>query len=47
VSRDGPQGEGGPKRLYLVVETKNSLFTDDLRDAEGAKIRCGKADFNA
>ncbi len=35
------------ERLYLVVETKGSLFTDDLRDREGAKIRCGKAHFDA
>jgi type III restriction enzyme len=35
------------ERLYFVVETKSSLFMDDLRDAEGAKIACGKAHFNA
>ena len=35
------------ERLYLVVETKSSLFTDDLRDREGAKIACGKAHFKA
>ncbi|MDN5870198.1 MAG: DEAD/DEAH box helicase family protein [Nitrococcus sp.] len=35
----------GAERLYLVVETKSSLFTDDLRDMEGAKIECGKAHF--
>jgi type III restriction enzyme len=33
----------GAERLYFVVETKSSLFTDDLRDKEGAKIACGKA----
>lgn len=32
-------------RLYFVVETKGSLFTDDLRDKESAKIRCGEAHF--
>jgi len=37
----------GTERLYLVVETKSSLFTDDLRDKEGAKIECGKAHFDA
>lgn len=37
----------GAERLYLVIETKSSLFTDDLRDKEGAKIRCGKAHFEA
>jgi type III restriction enzyme len=37
----------GEERLYFVVETKPSLFTDDLRDKESAKIECGKAHFNA
>ena len=37
----------GTERLYFVVETKSSLFTDDLRDREGAKIECGKAHFKA
>lgn len=37
----------GRDRLYFVVETKSSLFTDDLRDKEGAKIRCGTAHFKA
>jgi len=37
----------GAERLYLVVETKSSLFMDDLRDKEGAKIECGKAHFKA
>ncbi len=37
----------GDERLYLVVETKSSLFTDDLRDRESAKIECGKAHFQA
>ena len=32
----------GAERLYFVVETKSSLFTDDLRDKEGAKIECGE-----
>lgn len=35
------------ERLYFVVETKSSLFTDDLRDVESGKIRCGKAHFDA
>ncbi len=35
------------ERLYFVVETKSSLFSDDLRDRESAKIECGKAHFNA
>jgi type III restriction enzyme len=37
----------GEERLYFVVETKASLFTDDLRDTESAKIECGKAHFRA
>ncbi|MDN5935259.1 MAG: DEAD/DEAH box helicase family protein [Nitrosospira sp.] len=39
--------EDGAQRLYFVVETKSSLFTDDFRDKEGAKIECGKAHFRA
>jgi len=35
------------ERLYFVVETKSSLFIDELRDREGAKIACGKAHFGA
>jgi type III restriction enzyme len=34
-------------RLYFVVETKSSLFTSDLRNAESAKIECGRAHFKA
>ncbi|MHB8894150.1 MAG: type III restriction-modification system endonuclease [Candidatus Geothermincolia bacterium] len=37
----------GAERLYFVVETKSSLFTDDLRDKESAKIKCGRAHFGA
>lgn len=37
----------GEERLYFVVETKSSLFTEDLRDREGAKIECGRAHFKA
>jgi type III restriction enzyme len=37
----------GAERLYFVVETKSSLFTDDLRDKESAKIKCGEAHFEA
>lgn len=36
----------GGEQLYFVVETKSSLFTDDLRDKESAKIRCGEAHFS-
>jgi type III restriction enzyme len=35
------------ERLYFVVETKSSLFADDLRNDELAKIACGKAHFQA
>jgi type III restriction enzyme len=35
------------ERLYFVIETKSSLFTDDLRDREIAKMKCGKAHFSA
>jgi type III restriction enzyme len=37
----------GAERLFFVVETKSSLFDDDLRDRENAKIKCGKAHFKA
>jgi len=37
----------GTERLYFVVETKSSLFADDLRGRENAKIECGKAHFKA
>jgi type III restriction enzyme len=37
----------GIQRLYFVVETKSSLFTDDLRDKEWGKIECGRAHFAA
>jgi type III restriction enzyme len=37
----------GAERLYFVVETKASLFRDDLRDKESAKIKCGEAHFRA
>jgi len=35
----------GQERLYFVVETKGSLFDEDLRDREGAKIKCGAVHF--
>jgi type III restriction enzyme len=37
----------GTERLYFVVETKSSMFPDDLRDRENAKIACGKEHFKA
>ena len=39
--------QDGGERLYFVVETKGSMFADDLRLAEAAKIRCGAAHFEA
>ncbi len=41
VERDGQE------RLFFVVETKSSLFEDDLRDLESGKIKCGAAHFKA
>ena len=35
------------ERLYFVVETKGSVFLDDLRNRERAKVECGKAHFAA
>ena len=37
----------GEERLYFVVETKSTLFTDDLRYKEDAKIKCGDVHFKA
>ncbi len=34
-------------QLYFVVETKSSLFSDDLRESEKAKVHCGMAHFKA
>jgi len=39
--------DAGIERLYFVVETKSSLFGNDLRDTESAKIECGRAHFKA
>jgi len=39
--------QNGTESLYFVVETKSSLFTDDLRSKEDAKIKCGRAHFAA
>ena len=35
----------GEEKLYFVVETKGSIWWDDLRHMEGAKIKCGKNHF--
>ncbi|MDA8126574.1 MAG: DEAD/DEAH box helicase family protein [Deltaproteobacteria bacterium] len=37
----------GTERLYFVVETKSSLFIDELREREKAKVSCGEAHFKA
>lgn len=37
----------GEDRIYFVVETKGGLFGDALREAESAKIECGKEHFHA
>lgn len=37
----------GREKLYFVVETKSTLFTDALRPTEKAKIACGKEHFKA
>jgi type III restriction enzyme len=37
--------QDGAERLFFVVETKPSLFAEDLRSKEDAKIECGKAHF--
>lgn len=39
--------EEGAQHLYFVVETKGSLFNDDRREKENAKIQCGQAHFDA
>jgi type III restriction enzyme len=39
--------QDGTERLYFVIETKSSLFTDDQRNKESAKIKCGEAHFIA
>ena len=35
------------ERLYFVAETKGTSFLDDLRNAERAKVDCGRAHFAA
>ncbi|HDY8072086.1 TPA: DEAD/DEAH box helicase family protein [Vibrio vulnificus] len=39
--------DGLGEQLYFVVETKSSIFSDDLRASEQAKINCGMAHFEA
>jgi hypothetical protein len=47
LERFGLSKRGYTREDVLSVETKSSLFADDLRDKEGAKMECGKAHFNA
>ncbi len=35
------------QRLNFIVETKSSLFANDLRSKEYAKIKCGEKHFAA
>ncbi|MFZ4580853.1 MAG: restriction endonuclease subunit R, partial [Myxococcota bacterium] len=35
------------ERLFFVVETKSTLFLEELRESEQGKIRCGAAHFDA
>jgi type III restriction enzyme len=37
----------GKEKLYFVVESKGSLFPEELRPAEQSKIKCGKEHFAA
>lgn len=39
--------DDGVDQLYFVVETKSSIFSDDLRASEQAKIDCGIEHFKA
>ncbi|MGL5758551.1 type III restriction-modification system endonuclease [Plesiomonas sp.] len=39
--------DGLGDHLYFVVETKSSIFSDDLRASEQAKINCGIEHFKA
>lgn len=37
----------GVEKLYFVIESKGTLFADELRPVEKAKIDCGKEHFKA
>lgn len=39
--------ENGKEKLYFIIETKGSIFSEDLRPTELAKIRCGEKHFAA
>ncbi|HUY14009.1 MAG TPA: hypothetical protein VMX16_10340 [Terriglobia bacterium] len=33
--------------MDFVVETKGSLFAEDIREKENSKVKCGEAHFQA
>ncbi|MGD9974918.1 MAG: hypothetical protein AB7S77_17800 [Desulfatirhabdiaceae bacterium] len=35
------------QKLYLVRETKSTLYPDKRRESENKKVKCGKAHFDA
>lgn len=37
----------GQEKLYLIVETKGTLWSEELRPKEAAKIKCGIKHFEA
>ena len=37
----------GEERLYFVIETKGTMFSEEIRQTEQAKIECGHAHFKA
>lgn len=39
--------DNGQKRLFFIVETKGSVWFDDLRHHEGGEIACDKEHFKA
>ena len=47
VIKKGNREDGADDKLYFVVETKSSIFTDDIRRSEDAKIKCGIEHFTA
>ena len=42
-----PDIDVAEERLYFVIETKGSIFGEDLRGKESLKIQCGKEHFKA
>jgi len=37
----------GEERLYFIVETKSTLFSEERRGTENSKIACGERHFEA